>query len=233
MKESEFKNIIRQLVREIIEEEDLEEITTTGNIAGYNTPNAFKKTDGTDEDDESDGDHIDNANQQTGYRRVDERVTMITVNDIKSDTDIWKVNDLLDRHGIDNGLSASGNGRFIVNDRDAKKARTLLKKNGYTLNEVKLPIDVSGKEVANRWHELKKSDKTPNQKIGIGIRNIRYELQEMNKFLNWYNKIRLENELPKDKYWKRTQRHIKKLKENMISMVRKIQEIDKSLDEIE
>jgi len=174
MTEEELREVIRTLVREMLAEDDLDEITTTGNVAGYNTPNAFKKTDGTDEDDESDGDHIDKANDQTGYRRV---------------------------------------------------------------SEVKLPVDWKAakeeKNYVNRWLELKKSDKTPNQKIGIGIRNIRYELQEMNKFLNWYNRIRLENELPRDKYWKRTQSHIKKMKENMIGMVRKIQEIDKSLEELE
>lgn len=172
MNKSDFKEVLRQLVREVLEEEDIDEITATGNVAGYNTPNAFKKTDGTEEDSEPDGSHIDKANDQTGYKRVD---------------------------------------------------------------EVKLPIDwKSGKEeneYVNRWLELKKSDKTPNQKIGIGVRNIRYELQEMNKFLSWYNRIRQENNLSKDKYWKRTQRHITKMKENMISIVRQVQEIDRSLED--
>lgn len=172
MKNSEFQKLIRTLVQEVLEEEDIDEITTTGNAAGYNTPNAFKKTDGTDEDDESEGDHIDKANDQTGYKRVDEV-------------------------------------KLPVNWKDGKEEG----------------------EYVNRWLELKKSDKTPNQKIGIGVRNIRYELQEMNKFLSWYNRIRQESNLSKDKYWKRTQRHITKMKENMISIVRQVQEIDRSLEE--
>jgi len=36
-----FNNLIKSLTNEILEQEDLEEITTTGNIAGYNTPFAF------------------------------------------------------------------------------------------------------------------------------------------------------------------------------------------------
>tara|TARA_Y100001973_G_C5118078_1_gene291239 strand:- start:536 stop:850 length:315 start_codon:yes stop_codon:yes gene_type:complete len=36
-----FNNLIKSLVEEIIEEEDLDEITTTGSVAGYMTPNAF------------------------------------------------------------------------------------------------------------------------------------------------------------------------------------------------
>lgn len=173
MKQSNMEELIRQMVREVLEDEDLDEITTTGGVAGYNTPNAFKDTDGTDEDDEADGDHIDKANKQTGYKRV---------------------------------------------------------------SEVKLPVNwKDGKEEGqyiNRWLELKKSDKTPNQKIGIGVRNIRYELQEMNKFLSWYNRIRTENSLAKDKYWKRTQSHLRKMKEQMVSIIRQVQEIDSSLEEI-
>ena len=37
-----FNNIIKSLVEEIVEEEDLDEITTTAGAPGYMTPNAFK-----------------------------------------------------------------------------------------------------------------------------------------------------------------------------------------------
>tara|TARA_B100000287_G_C19980195_1_gene522169 strand:- start:51 stop:362 length:312 start_codon:yes stop_codon:yes gene_type:complete len=36
-----FKNLIKSLVEDIIKEEDLEEITTTGGVDGYSTPFAF------------------------------------------------------------------------------------------------------------------------------------------------------------------------------------------------
>tara|TARA_Y100000310_G_scaffold294345_1_gene324748 strand:- start:1556 stop:1861 length:306 start_codon:yes stop_codon:yes gene_type:complete len=36
-----FNDLIKSLTEEIIEEEDLDEITVTGNVAGYNTPFAF------------------------------------------------------------------------------------------------------------------------------------------------------------------------------------------------
>ena len=36
-----FNNLIKSLTEEILDEEDLDEITTTGNVAGYNTPFAF------------------------------------------------------------------------------------------------------------------------------------------------------------------------------------------------
>ncbi len=37
-----FNEIIKSLTEEILDEEDLEEITTTGNVAGYSTPFAFR-----------------------------------------------------------------------------------------------------------------------------------------------------------------------------------------------
>jgi len=37
-----FNEIIKSLTEEILDEEDLDEITTTGNVDGYNTPFAFK-----------------------------------------------------------------------------------------------------------------------------------------------------------------------------------------------
>ena len=37
-----FNEIIQSLTEEIIDEEELEEVTATGNVDGYNTPFAFK-----------------------------------------------------------------------------------------------------------------------------------------------------------------------------------------------
>ena len=68
-----LKKLVEDLIEEIQNEElEIEESTTTGDIAGYNTPNAFKDTDGTDEDDEVDGDVVKKLTKSTGYEKVDE-----------------------------------------------------------------------------------------------------------------------------------------------------------------
>ena len=36
-----FNNLIKSLTEEILDEEDLDEMTVTGNVAGYSTPFAF------------------------------------------------------------------------------------------------------------------------------------------------------------------------------------------------
>jgi len=38
-----FKELVKELTLELLDEESLEEITTTGNVAGYSTPKAFGK----------------------------------------------------------------------------------------------------------------------------------------------------------------------------------------------
>ena len=49
--ESKLKSLVRELMKEIEQEEmELDEMSVTANVAGYNTPNAFKNTDGKDED---------------------------------------------------------------------------------------------------------------------------------------------------------------------------------------
>ena len=68
-----LKKLVEDLIEEIQNEElEIEESTTTGDIAGYNTPNAFKDTDGTDEDDEVDDDVVKRLTKSTGYKKVDE-----------------------------------------------------------------------------------------------------------------------------------------------------------------
>lgn len=77
----------------------------------------------------------------------------------------------------------------------------------------------------NRWNELRRSEGTPNQKIGVGIRNIRKQLSEMEKFVEWYSKIKQENDLGRDQYWKRTQKHLTKIRERMMTLSEKINKL--------
>lgn len=145
---------IRDMVREILaemEDEELEEISTTGNVSGYNTPNAFKKTDGTDEDAKPDSDYVTRITRGTGYTQVNEGT--------------------------------------------------------------------------NRFHQLRKSEGTPNQKIGVGIRELRKQLSEMEKFVSWYGKIKTESGLDSADYWKRTQKHLSKISERLNKLTSKVRDL--------
>ena len=132
-----LKNSIREILSEIEKEEEekiKKEETTTGDIAGYDTPRAFN----------SDGTH------KAGYVK---RMAGLT------------------------GYSA--------------------------VNE-------------NRFHKLRLDQTlTPHQKIGLGIREIRKKIDEIEKFMEWYGKIKKENSLKGENFWKRTNHHIYRIKERL------------------
>ena len=101
-----------------------------------------------------------------------------------------------------------------------KKTATMM---GYTIvGEGRRP-----KRPVNRWLELKNDEtRTPNQKLALGLKELKYQLAEVEMFFRWYNKIRSMNELNKDKYWKRTNTQIYKIKERLINIVNSIKELD-------
>ena len=91
-----------------------------------------------------------------------------------------------------------------------------------SVNEAKV------KRPVNRWLELK-NDETmhPHKKMAMGLKELKYQLRETEKFFNWYNKIKTMNELDSNQYWKRTNKHIYSIKEKLINIAKTIQEIEK------
>ena len=90
------------------------------------------------------------------------------------------------------------------------------------INEAKV------KRPVNRWLELKNDDTMhPHKKMAMGLKELKYQLREVEKFFNWYNKIKTMNELDSQNYWKRTNNHIYTIKEKLIRIAKTIQEIEK------
>ena len=90
MNEKKLKQYIRNFIKELMDE-DLEEVTTTGNVAGYNTPKAFSSK----EDEEKKKKKL---TKSTGYSVVkeaidDKDIKLIKqiIRDVISDVyrDIW------------------------------------------------------------------------------------------------------------------------------------------------
>jgi hypothetical protein len=66
----------------------------------------------------------------------------------------------------------------------------------------------------------------PHKKLSVGLKELRNQLHEVEKFLGWYNKIKNINELDTDNYWKRTNSNIYKIKERIINIARTLKEIE-------
>ena len=141
-KKTEHINKLKEIIRNMVRERMIDEMNTTGNVDGYNTPYAF-----------------------------------------------------------------SGK------DSEKKKAKKQADLTGYT------PVN------ENRWLALKQDESTAQAKIGRGISNINKQLKEMERFLNWYGKIKNESGVDNKSYWKRTNGHIYSIQERLLKLDQKIRQI--------
>jgi hypothetical protein len=96
---------------------------------------------------------------------------------------------------------------------EKKKAKRQADLTGYT------PVN------ENRWLALKQDESTAQAKIGRGISNINKQLKEMERFLNWYGKIKNESGVDNKSYWKRTNSHIYSIQERLLKLDQKIRQI--------
>lgn len=96
---------------------------------------------------------------------------------------------------------------------EKKKAKKQADLTGYT------PVN------ENRWLALKQDESTAQSKIGRGISNINKQLREMERFLNWYGKIKNESGVSNKSYWKRTNSHIYSIQERLLKLDQKIRQI--------
>jgi hypothetical protein len=188
-----LKEIIRGIVKEIQDEKELEEMTGTGAVAGYDTPNAFSKP------------------GQTGKKN--KRLANITggevVDDLEEAKD-WLKNDVPANSkkplaikptaisSADAGGIADKSGMILAKDDDEA-----------SLNE-------------NRWLEIKNGDASPKAKMSRGVTSIKQQLGEVEKFVNWYSKIKNENGVKRGDYYKRTHKSLHKIKERLMNLSEKI-----------
>ena len=270
---------LRELLDELIQEieNELEEATTTGNVAGYQTPNAFSDKGKSDKKRKKKiattlgysvvGDDVDNISEAIKGRnnKTGESFGMVIGSDkqgnngyeltvrkmynsrissygfiFDKDSNLTDIRDygysldgkFPDMRGHASSTSVRPNKREtitqiakITSPAFAKKIYQHVQKNNKideSINEAK------AKRPVNRWLELK-NDETmhPHKKMAMGLKELKYQLRETEKFFNWYNKIKTMNELDSNQYWKRTNKHIYSIKEKLINIAKTIQEIEK------
>jgi hypothetical protein len=114
--------------------------------------------------------------------------------------------------------------------KDKKRKKKIATTLGYSVvgNDVGNIDEAKSKRPVNRWLELKNDESMhAHKKMAMGLKELKYQLRETEKFFNWYNKIKSMNELDSSDYWKRTNKHIYKIKERLINIAKTIQEIEK------
>jgi hypothetical protein len=200
-----LKEYIRKMVREM---------NATGNVQGYATPYAFGKK----------GSEKAKGKKQadlTGYTVVNEMTEREVEKQLLSTKKGDKIELTLDdgdkvmfqRVGVDSRRQPTF--KALKNDRPIGRESAL---SAAHIKSVKMMNE-------NRWLELRNEEVPTNAKIDKGISNINKQLAEMEKFLNWYGRLKQENGVTNDQFWKRTNRNIYSIKERLIKLEQKIRKI--------
>jgi len=239
--EKNLNNFIQELIQEI--EKELDEATTTANVAGYNVPCAFSNGGAKDKKRKKKiatqfGYKIVGKMDEDSINEAKDEVTPKQLSKIQSD--IKKINRkikvYISKHPVDKGklnIELGGDHPFgNGDDREIHKIDKVLKKHTGTVHTGTIFMEsvneAKVKRPVNRWLELKNDDSMhAHKKMAMGLKELKYQLRETEKFFNWYNKIKTMNELDSNQYWKRTNSHIYTIKEKLINIAKTIQEIEK------
>ena len=188
-----LKEIIRTIVKEIQSEKELEEMTGTGAVAGYDTPNAFSKPGQTAKKNKrlanvTGGEVVDDLEEAKDWLK----------NDVPADSKKPLAIKPTAISSADAGGIADKSGMILAKDDEEA-----------SLNE-------------NRWLEIKNGDGSPKAKMSRGVTSIKQQLGEVEKFVNWYSKIKNENGVKRGDYYKRTNKSLHKIKERLMNLSEKI-----------
>ena len=188
-----LKEIIRGIVKEIQDEKELEEMTGTGAVAGYDTPAAFSKPGQTAKKNKrlanvTGGEVVDDLEEAKDWLK----------NDVPADSKKPLAIKPTAISSADAGGIADKSGMILAKDDEEA-----------SLNE-------------NRWLEIKNGDGSPKAKMSRGVTSIKQQLGEVEKFVNWYSKIKNENGVKRGDYYKRTNKSLHKIKERLMNLSEKI-----------
>ena len=240
LKNESLKKYIDELIDEV--QKELEESNVTGNVDGYQTPFAFSGKDSKK--------RREKTATQLGYSIVDNDVENIDESELHGYLVADVVDDIIKTIGskfvkgeVKNALNKNYTYLKLTDVKFGSNVVKMLKskfginakidKTFGHLPTVSFPSNrIIGegkvKRPVNRWLELKNDESMhANKKLAVGLKELKYQLAEVEKFFSWYNKIKNINELDSSEYWKRTNGHIYKIKERIINIARTLQEIEK------
>lgn len=240
LKNESLKKYIDELIDEV--QKELDESNVTGNVDGYQTPFSFSG--------KNSKERRKKTATQLGYSIVDNDVENIDESELKGYLASDVVDDIVKSIGskfvsgeiknapnknyiylkltdikFGSGVVRMLKSQFGIN---AKIDKTFGNQPSVSFPSNKVISEGKVKRSVNRWLELKNDESMhANKKLAVGLKELKYQLAEVEKFFSWYNKIKNINELDSSDYWKRTNGHIYKIKERIINIARTLQEIEK------
>lgn len=198
----------------------VDEMSTTASVDGYQTPYAFS----TAGDEKKKNKRVANL---TGYSVVKEGKYYVTYNKGRGQ------GKGLEKEFDEKNFRTTDKPKTFNSYNDAKKYAEKVEKifrnsigggvSYYVSDDKMNRIEEVVNE--NRWLALKQDESTAQAKIGRGISTIHKQLKEVERFLNWYGKIKNESGVDNKSFWKRTNSNIYSIKERLLKLDQKIRQI--------
>jgi len=214
-------------VAKMDEEEEIDEMSTTGGVAGYMTPKAFGKAD-------------DDTVEAMGMKRV--KKTNKVFRPMESKSSYKKM--MSEMYGVESINEASNP---EMDNLVTRFIDGIAKRNGYPTSEAIIAVfealkrkgflhkDVEYKspsgfsiEEAVSYRQYKKDESaSPSQKVNKGIMEVNRMLAEIEKVV--HNNLRLKNETGVDssQFWKQTSARINKINERIVRISNRLKELSK------
>jgi hypothetical protein len=208
------KDELVKKLREYIRKQIVKEINTTSDVEGYGTPYAFSKPGMEKKKGEKQAKLTGYSVVKEAFRVGDKVQARVGGGKLITGTYAGKKKDVdgNDVHAIKH------DGKTTLHPKIEKIYEKLNRKQlAETLNLV-ANIKKLTLLTENRWLDIKREDSPVKAKIGNGISAINKQLSEVERFLNWYGRLKQESGISGGDFWKRTNNNIYRIKERLIKL---------------
>jgi len=187
--------------------QEIDEASTSANVPGYMTPNAFSG--------KGKMDRRDSVASGSGFEKVDEAKFAVSIDLGLKGGDAQVIVDAGSK-----GAAITMVAKRLKQGRNGIKGISRIQPGFGKQIDKKIENVQEGKSKYHTWKEDKTL--TPKQKIGRAIREVRSSLSALSKTIDRSVKLKNEMEVNSSDYWKTTHKALSKISERLVKMANKV-----------
>ena len=187
--------------------QEIDEASTSANVPGYMTPNAFSG--------KGKMDRRDSVASGSGFEKVDEAKFAVSIDLGLKDGDAQVIVDAGSK-----GAAITMVAKRLKQGRNGIKGISRIQPGFGKQIDKKIENVQEGKSKYHTWKE--DTTLTPKQKIGRAIREVRSSLSDLSKTIDRSVKLKTEMEVNSSDYWKTTHKALSKISERLVKMANKV-----------
>ena len=187
--------------------QEIDEASTSANVPGYMTPNAFSG--------KGKMDRRDSVASGSGFEKVDEAKFAVSIDLGLKGGDAQVIVDAGSK-----GAAITMVAKRLKQGRNGIKGISRIQPGFGKQIDKKIENVQEGKSKYHTWKE--DTSLTPKQKIGRAIREVRSSLSALSKTIDRSVKLKNEMEVNSSDYWKTTHKALSKISERLVKMANKV-----------